>query len=42
MLTNVMDGSPDFQTKPIEAAYIAVAHTDVEADIRSCAGRFSR
>jgi N4-gp56 family major capsid protein len=38
MLTNVMDGSPDFQTKPIEAAYIAVAHTDVEADIRNMPG----
>ena len=30
--------SPNFQTRPIEASYIAVAHTDCEADLRNLAG----
>lgn len=38
MHTRILDGSPNFQTKPIEASYIAVCHTDCEADIRNLAG----
>jgi N4-gp56 family major capsid protein len=34
-VTQVLDGSPDYQTRPVEAAYVAVCHTDVEADIRN-------
>lgn len=37
-ITKVLDGSVDFQTKPIEAAFVAVHHTDVEQDIRGLAG----
>lgn len=35
MKTSVLDGSPDFKTSPIEAAYVAVGHTDLDADIRA-------
>lgn len=34
-LTNILSGSADVGTQPIEAAYIAVCHTDLEADLRS-------
>jgi len=37
-ITQILDGSPKFQTKGIEAAYIAVAHSDLETDIRNMAG----
>lgn len=37
-ITKILDGSVNFATKPIEAAYIAVHHTDLEADIRNLAG----
>lgn len=37
-VTSILDGSPKFQTRSVEAAYIAVAHTDLESDIRSMAG----
>ncbi|MEM9049872.1 MAG: N4-gp56 family major capsid protein [Pseudomonadota bacterium] len=33
--TKMLDGSPKFQTKPIENSYIAIGHTDLEADIRN-------
>ena len=36
--TNILDGSIKYGTKPIEAAYIAVCHTDLEADIRNLPG----
>lgn len=36
--TSILDGSIKYGTKPIEAAYIAVCHTDLEADIRSLPG----
>lgn len=36
-ITQVLDGSPNYQTRPVEASYVAVAHTDVEADIRNLA-----
>lgn len=38
MITRILDGSPDYGTSPVEAAYIAVCHTDCEADIRGLAG----
>lgn len=37
-ITNVLDGSPMIKTQPIEAAYVGVAHTDTEADIRNLSG----
>lgn len=37
-ITRVLDGSPNFQTKPVEAAYVCVVHTHLEADLRGLAG----
>jgi len=37
-ITRILDGSPKYATRPIEAAYVAVTHTDVEADVRGMAG----
>ena len=37
-MTRMLSGSPDYGTSPIEASYIAVAHTDCESDIRNMAG----
>tara|TARA_R110002153_G_scaffold74569_6_gene193628 strand:- start:205 stop:1200 length:996 start_codon:yes stop_codon:yes gene_type:complete len=37
-ITKILDGSQNYNTTPIEAAYVAVAHTDVESDIRGMAG----
>ena len=37
-ITKVLDGSVNYATKPIEASYVAVHHTDCEADIRDLAG----
>lgn len=37
-IRKVLSGSPNYATKPIEASYIAIAHTDVESDIRALAG----
>ena len=37
-LTEILNPSPNFGTQAIEAAYIAVAHTDMESDIRNMAG----
>lgn len=37
-LTKMLSGSTSFDTKPIEAAYIAFGHTDLESDIRALAG----
>jgi N4-gp56 family major capsid protein len=37
-LTTILDGSANYNTTPIEAAYIAVGHTDLESDIRGLAG----
>ena len=36
--TKVLSGSPNIGTSPIEAAFIAVGHTDLESDIRNLAG----
>ena len=38
MHTRMLDGSPNFQTKPIEASFIGVCHTDCEADVRNLPG----
>jgi N4-gp56 family major capsid protein len=37
-ITNILDGSVNYATRPVEAAFIAVHHTDLEADIRNVAG----
>ena len=37
-ITKILSGSPDYETRAIEASYVAVAHTDVEADIRGLSG----
>ncbi len=36
--TKILSGSVNINTTPIEAAYIAVGHTNLEADIRNLAG----
>lgn len=36
--TKVLSGSPDYGTFPVNAAYIAVGHTDLDSDIRGLAG----
>lgn len=33
-ITRILDGSPDYGTKPVEAGYVAVCHSDLESDIR--------
>lgn len=37
-VTSILGPSTNISTKPVEAAYIAVAHTDVEQDIRALTG----
>ena len=37
-ISRILDGSVNFATKPIEASYVAVAHTDLDADIRNLPG----
>lgn len=37
-ITKILSGSSDFSTRPVEAAFVAVCHSDVEADIRGLAG----
>lgn len=36
--TNILDGSVNFKTRPVEAAFVAVHHTDCEQDIRGLPG----
>lgn len=38
MINRVLDGSLKINTTPVEAGYCAVAHTDLENDIRGLAG----
>jgi len=40
-ITNVLSGSTNYSTKPVEQAYVAVAHTNLESDIRNLAGFIS-
>lgn len=37
-ITNVVASTSDFQTKSVEAAYMAVCHPDLETDIRNMTG----
>lgn len=37
-ITMMLSPSPDYETRGVEASYIAVAHTDVEQDIRGLTG----
>lgn len=37
-ITKMLSGSVNVGTKPVEAAYVAFAHTDLEADIRGMTG----
>jgi N4-gp56 family major capsid protein len=37
-ITSILSASPGYATRAVEAAYIAVAHTDCETDIRGMAG----
>jgi N4-gp56 family major capsid protein len=37
-ITSIQDGSVNYKTTPVEAAYCAVAHTDLENDIRNLPG----
>lgn len=37
-LTGILDASPKFATRAIEASFIAIAHTNVESDIRGLPG----
>lgn len=37
-ITRILSGSPDYNTTPVEGGYIAVCHTDCEADIRGLTG----
>jgi N4-gp56 family major capsid protein len=37
-VTQILDASPKFATRAVEAAYIVVAHTDLENDIRGLPG----
>lgn len=37
-ITNVIASSPDFNTKSVEAAYVAICHPDLENDIRNMSG----
>lgn len=37
-ITSILAGSANYDTRPVEAAYIAVTHSDVESDIRNMSG----
>jgi N4-gp56 family major capsid protein len=37
-ITSVVKSTPDFRTEPIEAAFIALCHPDLESDIRNMTG----
>jgi N4-gp56 family major capsid protein len=37
-ITKILGGSVNYATKPIEAAYIGIGHTDISPDIRAMAG----
>lgn len=38
LITSILDGSPNYNTTPIEAAFIIVGHTDLEHDVRLLSG----
>lgn len=37
-ITQVVKSTPDFRTEPIEAAFVAIVHPDLESDIRNMTG----
>ncbi len=37
-ITSILDASPKFATSPVEAAYVVIGHTDLEASIRELPG----
>lgn len=37
-ITKILSGSSNFATRPVEAAFVAVCHTDVKSDIRGLPG----
>ncbi|WP_022727228.1 N4-gp56 family major capsid protein [Fodinicurvata sediminis] len=37
-ITKILDGSVNYATRPVEASFVAVHHTDLEADIRELPG----
>lgn len=37
-ITRVLDGSPNYSTRPVEGGWIVVGHTDLESDIRNLPG----
>lgn len=37
-ITSIVSASPSTETKPVEASFFAMAHTDLAADIRNCSG----
>ncbi len=37
-VSRILSGSEDYSTEPVEAAYICVAHTNLESDIRNMEG----
>jgi N4-gp56 family major capsid protein len=37
-ITRILDGSPDNNTRPVEAGFVAVGHTDLAADVRNMVG----
>lgn len=41
MITSVVKSTPDYRTEPVEAAFIALCHPDLETDIRNMAGFIS-
>lgn len=38
MITSVVKSTPDYRTEPVEGAFIALCHPDLETDIRSMVG----
>jgi len=38
MITQVVKSTPDYRTEPVEAAFIALGHPDIETDVRSMTG----
>lgn len=37
-ITTILDSTPDYDKRNVEAAFIAVGHTDLESDVRSMTG----
>lgn len=37
-ITKILDSSPNYLTRAVEASYVAVGHTDLESDIRALPG----